>query len=73
MSEPHPELPTCDELALGAFLHDAGKLLQRALGRTQALPPEVRALEGTLCPKARQGEYYTHKHVLFTELLFHDL
>ncbi|MEJ5234051.1 MAG: type III-A CRISPR-associated protein Cas10/Csm1 [Geminicoccaceae bacterium] len=73
MSEPHPELPTCDELALGAFLHDAGKLLQRALGTTQALPPEVRALESTLCPKARQGEFYTHKHVLFTELLFHDL
>lgn len=73
MSEPHPELPTCDELALGAFLHDAGKLLQRALGRTQELPPEVRALESTLCPKARQGDHYTHKHVLFTELLFHDL
>jgi len=73
MSEPNPELPTCDELALGAFLHDAGKLLQRALGTSQDLPEAVQALEGTLCPKARQGSHYTHKHVLFTELLFHDL
>ena len=73
MNEVDATLPTRDELALGAFLHDAGKLLQRALGTTGALPEPVRALESTLCPKARQGEYYTHKHVLFTELLFHDL
>jgi CRISPR-associated protein Csm1 len=73
MSEPTSELPTCDELALGAFLHDAGKLLQRAFGTSQVLPEGVRALEGTLCPKAPQGTHYTHKHVLFTELLFHDL
>jgi CRISPR-associated protein Csm1 len=73
MSEPPSELPTCDELALGAFLHDAGKLLQRALGTSRALPEAVQALEGTLCPKAHQGTHYTHKHVLFTELLFHDV
>ncbi len=72
MSETTPDLPTIDELALGAFLHDAGKLLQRGLG-TNDLPERVRELEGTLCPKSFQGEYYTHKHVLFTELLFYDL
>lgn len=72
MSESKPDLPTIDEVALGAFLHDAGKLLQRGLGSTE-LPARVRELEGTLCPKSFQGEHYTHKHVLFTELLFYDL
>ncbi|MCS6781254.1 MAG: type III-A CRISPR-associated protein Cas10/Csm1, partial [Geminicoccaceae bacterium] len=73
MSDARKDLPTIDEVALGAFLHDAGKLLQRGLGTIDALPGPVRNLEGTLCPKAQAGEYYTHKHVLFTELLFHDL
>ncbi|MDW8124488.1 MAG: type III-A CRISPR-associated protein Cas10/Csm1 [Geminicoccaceae bacterium] len=73
MSDARKDLPTIDEVALGAFLHDAGKLLQRGLGTIDALPGPVRNLEGTLCPKAPVGEYYTHKHVLFTELLFSDL
>lgn len=72
MSTSTTELPTIDEVALGAFLHDAGKLFQRGLNSNE-LPEEIRDLESTLCPKASAGEYYTHKHVLFTELLFHDL
>lgn len=73
MSNETCDLPTIDELALGAFLHDAGKLLQRGLGSSQALPERVRGQESTLCPLAGNGTYHTHKHVLFTELLFHDL
>ncbi len=39
-------VPTCDELALGAFLHDIGKLGQRAaegsIRNTVFLPPRGR-------------------------------
>ncbi len=65
------DLPTIDELALGAFLHDAGKLLQRGMGSSASLPEPVRAVEREICPSF-QGRY-THRHVLFTELLFHEL
>lgn len=65
------DIPSLDELALGAFLHDAGKLLQRGLGTIQSLPERVRKLESELCPVYEHR--YSHKHVLFTELLFHDL
>lgn len=65
------ELPTIDEIAAGAFLHDAGKLLQRAMGSSQGLPESVRNLESTLLP-VFEGRY-SHKHVLFTEEAFQAL
>lgn len=71
MSTSTTELPTIDEVALGAFLHDAGKLLQRGLGSKSNLPPPVQEVEREICP-VFQGRY-THTHVLFTELLFHKL
>lgn len=65
------ELPNIDEVAAGAFLHDAGKLLQRARGSSQGLPEPVRNLESTLLP-VFEGRY-SHKHVLFTEEVFQAL
>lgn len=66
------DLPTIDELAIGAFLHDIGKLYQRALGTVRSLPDVVRDLDTTLLPPDGHGGY-GYKHVLFTELLFHEL
>src|SRR5215211_5953766 len=66
------DLPTIDELAIVAFLHDIGKLYQRAMGTVRTLPEVVRNLDATLLPLDRHGGY-GYKHVLFTELLFHEL
>lgn len=66
------EYPTLMEAALGTFLHDAGKFLQRAHGATSKLPPEVRSLEGTLLP-VHKGGWYSHKHALWTEEFFQTL
>lgn len=65
------DLPTIDELALGAFLHDAGKLLQRGMRPVDSLPERVRGLTEVISP-VRDGRH-SHWHVLYTELLFHDL
>jgi CRISPR-associated protein Csm1 len=65
------DLPSIDDLAAGAFLHDVGKLLQRAAGSVHTLPDSVRALESTLLP-VWQGRY-GYKHVLFTEAFFQQL
>ncbi len=44
-------VPTCDELALGAFLHDIGKLGQRASNASTRnvvfLPPRGRSGQAT--------------------------
>lgn len=67
----NPESPTLIETATGCFLHDIGKLLQRAGGTVSNLPQEVRSLEPTVLP-VWDGRY-THKHALWTEMFFHEL
>ncbi len=59
------KLPTLYETALGAFLHDMGKFLQRAYGGNQALSPQTKNLDSVLLPLF-QGRY-SHWHVLWTE------
>jgi len=60
---------TLDELALGAFLHDIGKLLQRA-GGERDLPERVRSLEGEILPTDGRSGRYTHRHTLLTAGFF---
>lgn len=67
-----PDAPTLDELALGAFLHDIGKLGQRALTEND-LDAWVRGNEGELLPTDPSGQRYTHRHVLFTEHFFEQV
>ncbi len=62
-------LPTMDEVALGAFLEDVGKFMQRARGSIKAMAPEVRARESDVLPPDRHGGY-THKHALWTDAFF---
>ncbi|MFO1038433.1 MAG: type III-A CRISPR-associated protein Cas10/Csm1 [Geminicoccaceae bacterium] len=62
-------LPTVDEVALAGFLHDIGKLWQRAAGE-QDLPETVRNLEGVILPKRNVDQRYTHRHALFTAGFF---
>ncbi len=60
--------PTLDELALGAFLHDVGKLGQRASSEEE-LPGYVRNNEAEWLPEVGGGRY-GYRHVLFTEAFF---
>jgi len=60
--------PSLHEVALGCFLHDIGKLLQRAGGSQANLPLEVRARASDILP-AWQGRH-THIHALWTDLFF---
>ncbi len=61
-------VPTIDELAIGAFLHDIGKLGQRAASE-EALPDYVRGNEAEWLPPLGGGRY-GYRHVLFTEAFF---
>ena len=61
--------PTYDETVLGTFLHDIGKLRQRAEGSIRGLAPEVLKLETDLLPQWDGRS--SHKHALFTEAFFH--
>ena len=62
---------TFEETALGAFLHDIGKFMQRALALAEDLPPEVRKFEADVLPGA-QGRY-THRHALWSWAFFDEL
>lgn len=64
------DLPTIDELALGAFLHDIGKLEQRADPDECELPSSSRGLEDTILPTDLQSKKKTHRHALFTDGFF---
>lgn len=64
--------PTLDELALGAFLHDIGKLGQRALTEDR-LWDWVRHNESVLLPTDPRTGRHTHRHVLFTEQFFAEV
>lgn len=56
-------------MAIGALLHDVGKVVQRS--RWQ-LSPQTMGLEHMLCPKGKAG-FYTHRHVLYTNEFFLQL
>jgi len=60
--------PSLHETALGCFLHDIGKLLQRAGGAQSNLPPEVRSRASDILP-CYKGRH-THIHALWSDLFF---
>ncbi len=62
--------PTLMETALGAFLHDAGKLGQRAFAGVRDVSSHTSQIQGDLLPYNKRGGYHTHKHVLWTEEFF---
>jgi len=53
---------TYEEIVLAALLHDIGKIAQRAEDKSC----ELTEMEGQILPKAHNGEYYTHRHALYT-------
>ncbi|HZU89760.1 MAG TPA: type III-A CRISPR-associated protein Cas10/Csm1, partial [Stellaceae bacterium] len=59
------ELPNCDEVALGAFLHDIGKFMQRAFGALSAMAPRVRERERDVLPQFDGRS--THWHALWSD------
>lgn len=59
------ELPNCDEVALGAFLHDIGKFMQRAFGAISAMEPRVRERERDVLPQFDGRS--THWHALWSD------
>ncbi len=61
-------LPSIDETAVAAFLHDVGKVEQRAAPDLQALPERSRNLESVVLP-VFDGRY-SHFHALFTDAFF---
>jgi len=62
-------IPTLVETALGAFLHDIGKFLQRAYGSQKNADPEVREMADQILPSNQHGR--THLHALWTWQFFH--
>jgi CRISPR-associated protein Csm1 len=59
---------TLEETALGIFLHDIGKFLQRAHGASRHLTPEVKARESLILPVHQSR--YSHWHALWTDQFF---
>ncbi len=61
---------------LGALLHDIGKFYQRfdsnSTAKSDLLKPDIKKLENVYCPYNSIGNYYTHKHVLWTAQFFDD-
>jgi len=60
-----------EEVALGAFLHDIGKFMQRAGALRGGLPAEARRFEADLLP-GEPGRY-THRHALWSWAFFDEL
>lgn len=58
------------ETAIGGFMQDIGKFMQRAFRTVRAMDPQPRARESVILPTDGRGGY-THKHVLWTEAFFH--
>ena len=59
---------TLVEVVIGAFLHDIGKIGQRA---NIALTQETQRLDRFICPQ-HQGRY-SHRHVLYTSQFFESM
>jgi CRISPR-associated protein Csm1 len=59
------QLPNCDEVALGAFLHDIGKFMQRAFGTTAEMSARVRERERDVLPQFDGRS--THWHALWSD------
>jgi len=57
------------EIAIGAFLHDIGKLSQRAKGK---LSEHSEGLRRYICPKG-PDEQYTHLHAAYTSDFFESM
>ena len=64
------DLPTIGELALGAFLHDIGKLEQRADPDERELAASSRGVEDSILPTDPPSQRKTHRHALFTDGFF---
>lgn len=64
-------LPTLDEVALGAFLEDIGKFMQRAHAGNADLPQQVRSRASVVLP-GFQGRS-SHWHALWTDAFFEAL
>jgi len=69
MTRSSAPLPSRWECALGAFLEDIGKFMQRAHGSVARMDPAVRARESIVLPTNGHGGY-SHKHALWTEAFF---
>lgn len=62
MTDPIYQHVSYEEIVISALLHDIGKIAQRAEdNEIYDVKMELQVL-----PKAKQGEYYTHKHALYT-------
>ena len=59
------QLPNCDEVALGAFLHDIGKFMQRAYGSLAEMNGRVRERERDVLPQFDGRS--THWHALWSD------
>lgn len=64
-------IPSFDEVILGCFSQDIGKLMQRAHGAISRIPAEVRRRESVILP-VYNGRY-GYKHVLWSEATHKDL
>jgi CRISPR-associated protein Csm1 len=59
------QLPNCHEVALGAFLHDIGKFMQRAFGSLGEMNERVRRRERDVLPQFDGRS--THWHALWSD------
>jgi CRISPR-associated protein Csm1 len=59
------QLPNCHEVALGAFLHDIGKFMQRAYGSLAEMNERVRQRERDVLPQFDGRS--THWHALWSD------
>ncbi|MEM5947009.1 type III-A CRISPR-associated protein Cas10/Csm1 [Spirochaetia bacterium 38H-sp] len=50
------------EIIIAALLHDIGKIAQRAEDNTC----NIKEMEAQILPKSKVGNYYTHRHALYT-------
>jgi|GEM_PF-299692 len=66
-------LPSIEEVAVAALLHDIGKLGQRAHESDDLLPDAVKGRASVLLPTHSHGGYYSHWHALWTDAFFHAL
>ncbi|TXL82059.1 type III-A CRISPR-associated protein Cas10/Csm1 [Vineibacter terrae] len=65
------DTPNLNEVALGAFLEDIGKFMQRAHDGYDALPEQVRSRASVVLPGFKGRS--THWHALWADAFFHAL
>ncbi|HRT24777.1 MAG TPA: type III-A CRISPR-associated protein Cas10/Csm1 [Anaerohalosphaeraceae bacterium] len=58
------------ELCIGAFLHDIGKISERAMGR---LSPQSEGMKDYICPKDRVTQRFGYLHTAHTNEFFESL